>query len=225
MKTIKNCIKELKDRFAISGIVTFAVGLLLLIYPAFTGRALCYLLAAVLIIKGLGGIIARYKAAGGNFIPLTMMGNVLTALLGLFVALRSDMVISLIPFVCGLFLLVSGISSLQKAFGLKSMNYAGWNHGLFFTIIKVVLAVIIIMNPFGTALTLTRFIGACLVYDGVSGLVTVFETAKAKSEYEKAQDDLRAMNLTKDDGKAEEDIPTVDAEFVEVVKEVKEEKE
>lgn len=224
MKNIKTYLQELKNRFALSGIVTFAMGLLLVIYPVFTGRAVCYILAAVLLIKGIGGIISQYKAAGGNFIPFAMMGNVSVCLMGLFVALRSDLIISIIPFVCGLFLLISGISSLQRAFSLKAMDYSGWNHGLFFTLIKVVLAVIIVLNPFGTAITLTRFIGACLMYDGLSGLVTVLETAKAKNEYEKAQEDLRSMNLKKDYA-GDEYIPTVDAEFVEVVKEVKEEKE
>jgi len=104
------------------------------------------------------------------------------------------------------------------------MNYAGWNHGLVFTVIKVILAAVIVINPFGTAMALTRFIGACLVYDGASGLVTVFETIKAQTAYDRAQEELRSMNLTKDET-PDEYIPVVEAEFVEVVKEVKEEKE
>ncbi len=223
MKNIKNYIQEFKDRFAISGLVTFGVGLLLIIYPAFTGKALCYTLAGAILAKGLGGLISQYKLYGG-FVPVSMMGNLSICIIGLFVALRSDMIISIIPFVCGLFLLFSGVSGLQKAFALKRMNYPGWNHGLIFTIIKVMLAAIIVANPFGTAMTLTRFIGVCLVYDGLSGLVTVLETAKARNDYNKAQDELRSMNLTKDEAE-DEHIPVVEAEFVEVVKEVRENNE
>ena len=224
MKNIKAYIQGFKDQFAVSGIVTFALGLLLIIYPSFTGRALCYTIAAVLLIKGISGLIGQYRAAGGNFVPFAMMGNFTTCFMGLFVALRYDLIISIIPFICGLFLLVSGISSLQKAFGLKRMNYAGWNHGLVFTVIKVILAAVIVINPFGTAMALTRFIGACLVYDGASGLVTVFETIKAQTAYDRAQEELRSMNLTKDET-PDEYIPVVEAEFVEVVKEVKEDRE
>ncbi len=223
MKNIKSYIQEFKNRFALSGIVTFAIGLLLIIYPAFTGKALCYTLGGVLLVKGAGGLISQYRAAGGNFVPVTMMGNLSTCLMGLFVALRYDLIISLIPFICGMFLLFSGVSSLQRAFSLKNLNYPGWNHGLIFTIIKVVLAAIIIINPFGTAMTLTRFIGICLVYDGVSGLITVLETAKAKHDYNKAQNEVRDMNLNKNSYKTtpDENIPVVEAEFVEVVREVK----
>lgn len=219
---IKTYITQFKSQFAFSGVLTFGIGLLLLIWPALTGMALCWLIAAVLIIKGMGGIISRYRRAG-QIMPFEMMGSVTTLLAGLYIGLRSDVIISIIPFVCGLFLLISGVSGLQNAFAMKRMNYSGWNHGIVFTVIKVVLAGIIVSNPFGTAMTLTRFIGGCLVYDGVSGLVTVYESARAKNAFDRAQDNLRDMNLKKEG--TSESIPVVDAEFVEVVQEVREEKE
>ncbi len=218
-------IKSFKDTFAISGVVTFIIGLLLLIYPDFTGKALCYMLSAVLIIKGGMGIFNRYRNKSlPSPVPFEIFGDALTILLGLFIALRSEFVISIIPFVFGVFLLMSGITSLQKGLMLKSMGYPQWKTSIIFTATKLVLALAIMMNPFSTALTLTRFIGGCLVYDGISGLVTFYETIKAKNKYEKAQEDLRSLNLTRDDT-IDDDIPIVEAEFVEIVHEVTEEKE
>ena len=218
-------IKILKERFSLSSVATLAIGLLLVIYPDFTGKAICWLIAASLIAKGAGSILSRYRNKSlPQPVVFELMGGISTIFMGLFVALRSEMLISIIPFVVGLFLLISGVTSLQKAFEMKRMNYAKWNHGLIFTLIKVGLALVIVMNPFGTAMTLTRFIGACLVYDGATGLVTVFESVKAKTDYEKAQENLRNMNLTKDDP-ADYSIPVVEAEFVDVVQQVTEERE
>ena len=218
-------IKILKERFSLSSVATLAIGLLLVIYPDFTGKAICWLIAASLIAKGAGNILSRYRNKSlPQPVVFELMGGISTIFMGLFVALRSEMLISIIPFVVGLFLLISGVTSLQKAFEMKRMNYAKWNHGLIFTLIKVALALVIVMNPFGTAMTLTRFIGACLVYDGATGLVTVFESVKAKTDYEKAQENLRNMNLTKDDP-ADYSIPVVEAEFVDVVQQVTEERE
>ena len=218
-------IKTLKEKFSISSVATLGIGLLLLIYPAFTGKAICYMIAAVLIGKGLSSIISRYRNTSLPApVVFELMGGIMNCFLGLFVAVRSEMLISIIPFVVGIFLLVSGMTSLQKAMEMKRMNYAKWNHGLIFTIIKLVLAAIIVLNPFGTAMTLTRFIGGCLVYDGATGLVTVFEGVKAKTAFEKAQEDLRNMNLSRDD-EPSGNIPVVDAEFVDVVQQVTEEKE
>ncbi len=218
-------IKILKERFSLSSVATLAIGLLLLVYPGFTGKAICYLIAAALIAKGAGSIMARYRnKALPQPVVFELMGGIMTIFLGLFVAIRSEMLISIIPFVVGMFLLVSGITSLQKALEMKRMNYAKWNHGLIFTLIKLGLALVIVMNPFGTAMALTRFIGACLVYDGATGLVTVFEGVKAKTDYEKAQANLRNMNLSKDEETADY-IPVVEAEFVDVVQQVTEEKE
>ncbi len=217
-------IRTLKERFSISSVITLAIGLLLVIHPAFTGKALCWLIAAVLIGKGAGSIISRYRNKNLPApVVFELMGGIMTIFAGIFVATRSEMLISIIPFVVGMFLLISSITGLQKAFELKRINYSGWNHGLIFTIIKLILAVIIVNNPFGTAMTLTRFIGGCLAYDGFTGLVTVFEGVKAKTDYEKAQNDLRNMNLTKDE--PTDHIPVVEAEFVDVVQQVTEEKE
>lgn len=218
-------IKILKERFSISSVATLAVGLLLVIFPDFTGKAICYLIAAVLIGKGLTSIISRYRNKSlPQPVVFELMGGITTCFMGLFVAARSEMLISIIPFIVGLFLLISSVSSLQKAFEMKRMNYAKWNHGLFFTLIKLALALIIVMNPFGTAMALTRFIGACLVWDGATGLVTVFESVKAKTDYERAQENLRNMNLSKDES-LQSDIPVVEAEFVDVVQQVVEERE
>ena len=50
-------IKILKERFSLSSVATLAIGLLLVIYPGFTGKAICYMIAAALIGKGAGNII------------------------------------------------------------------------------------------------------------------------------------------------------------------------
>ena len=218
-------IKILKEKFSLSSVATLFIGLLLFIYPDFTGRAICYVIAAILICKGVTSIIARYtNKALPKPVAFELMGGITTCFAGVFVARRSDMLISIIPFIVGIFLLVSSVSGLQKAFEMKRMNYAKWNHGLIFTVVKLILALIIVMNPFGTAMALTRFIGACLAWDGATGLVTVFEGVKAKSDFEKAQEALRNMNLSKDEPETA-DIPVVEAEFVDVVQQVVEEKE
>lgn len=208
-------LQEFKSAFSISGIVTFFVGLLLIIYPGFTNQALCYTLSAVLIVSGVSGLIARYRQTGYPPMPYEIIWNLATIALGAFVALRSDVIISIIPFFFGLFLLVSGISSLQKASMLKQMGYTGRKNGTIMAVLKLVLAALIIFNPFSTAIALTRFIGLCLVYDGVSSLMTVFRLAKAKIAADKAEEELRDMNLRKE--KSSGDIPVVDAEFVDVV--------
>ena len=208
-------LQEFKSAFSISGIVTFFVGLLLIIYPGFTNQALCYTLSAVLIVSGVSGLIARYRQTGYPPMPYEIIWNLATIALGAFVALRSDVIISIIPFFFGLFLLVSGISSLQKASVLKQMGYTGRKNGTIMAVLKLVLAALIIFNPFSTAITLTRFIGLCLVYDGISSLATVLRLAKAKIAADKAEEELRDMNLRKE--KSSGDIPVVDAEFVDVV--------
>ena len=82
-------IKILKERFSLSSVATLLIGLLLVIYPGFTGKAICYLIAAALIAKGAGSIMARYR---NKSLPppvvFELMGGISTIFIGLFVFVK-----------------------------------------------------------------------------------------------------------------------------------------
>ena len=93
-------IKILKERFSISSVATLLIGLLLVIYPGFTGKAICYLIAAALIGKGTGNILSRYRYKSlPQPVVFELMGGISNIFLGLFVALRSEMMISIITLI------------------------------------------------------------------------------------------------------------------------------
>lgn len=210
---MKIYISYFKDSFSLSSIFTLAVGLMLLIYPAFTNSAICYIIGGLLFFKGLFGLADKYIKK--TDIPFTgTFWNIVLCVLGAFVALRSDVMISIIPTIFAVFLFVSGLSTLQKAAAMNSMGYPNRKYSLIFSVIKVILAALILFNPFHTALTFTRFIGACLVYDGVSGLITIIQMIKAKTARDKANRELRSLNLDKDSD-IDREIPVVEAEIVE----------
>lgn len=208
----------LKSPFSVSGLISLAVGLLLLIYPGFTNLALCYILSGALIISSAAGLLARYRRSGARLMPYEVIYHLAGVALGIFIAVRSEVIISIIPFFFGLFLLLSGISSLQKAMLLRQLEYRRRNVNIALAAVKIVLAVFIVLNPFSTAITLTRFIGACLIYDGASSLASVMRLIKARRDADRARQELRDLNLGK--RKPGGDIPTVDAEFVDIVQQV-----
>ncbi|MDY2861882.1 MAG: DUF308 domain-containing protein [Oscillospiraceae bacterium] len=214
----------LKKEFQIANGVTLIFGLILLIYPGFSSRVLCNVAAAFLFIKGVWGIIVSLRdKVDGISLPFETIANIVLAAAGVVTYLRKDFVMSIIPFVFGAFLLVGGISSLQRAFRMKKMEYPSWSTGLIFTVLRIILAVVLILNPFSTAMALIRFIGICLVYDGLAGVYTSVQMLKAKARVKKAQEELRDLNLSKDKGDVFDDnVEHVDAEVVGVVEDIKE---
>lgn len=210
-------LNKFKQSFSYSSIVILIVGIILLVYPAASQQALCRLIGGALIIKGGAGLFGRFIDKSADAFPPDNIWNIVLLGLGVFVVLNPPVVISMIPYAFGLFLFVSSISSLQKALMMKRMGYEKWAGSALFAGIRILLALLMINNPFGTAVALTRFIGACLVYDGRATMVTALGLIKAQVETEKEVDEVRNMNLSRKHD--DENIETVEAEFVDVVQE------
>ena len=86
---------------------------------------------------------------------------------GLFMLMYSSVVISILPFLFGLFLIFGGARSIQTAFDVRRFHGTHWNYHLFIGIIFAVAGIEAIRNPFGTAQLLTRFVGAGLLLLGI----------------------------------------------------------
>ena len=96
----------------------------------------------------------------------------LAALLGaLFLIIRPELLISLLPALFGLALLVGAISELQAALDLRRMEDERWYAPLIACALQGILGGVILANPFATAMVLMRFIGASLVVEGICELI------------------------------------------------------
>ena len=78
------------------------------------------------------------------------------------------------PFILGLLIVISGIVKLQEALDMMKYRADGSVTVLVIAILSLVLGILILINPFGTAELLFRIIGIALIYNGVSDLLTVF---------------------------------------------------
>jgi uncharacterized membrane protein HdeD (DUF308 family) len=95
----------------------------------------------------------------------------LTALLiGLFIIIKPELVAQIIPFICGIIIIVNGVSNLQYAIDLKKYSHKLWWTVLVSALISVVVGSLIVFDPFTAATTLTVLIGAALIFTGLSNI-------------------------------------------------------
>lgn len=193
--------------------VEIALGLFLLIKPEYASRTLGLVVGGLLLAKAVPLLISGLKEPDPAVRAGTVAPRGFMTLLAIFVTTGSDFIISIIPFIVGIVLLSNGISAIQNGIYLKRAGYPKYGSTILFAIVRIALAAVIVLNPFGTALTLIRFIGAVLLWDALTGAVTAVQTVSAKAKEKKAQKDLRS-NLSKNPGDYNRDIPVVDAEIV-----------
>lgn len=158
----------------LAAIATLVFGLLLLIHPQFLTDLIFNICGAALCIAGAFNIIRYFtrKDPYAGFNWELGLGLVLLTLGVILVAFKNAL-LSLLPLLFGLALLFGGIAKIQAAMNMRRMMYARWYFTMIAAAVSCVLGILIIVNPFGTMLTLLRVIGGALIIEAVEDIFSL----------------------------------------------------
>lgn len=149
-------------------LIGFLMGLLLLFVPQLTAKVVVLVIGGALILFGVVRMIQYFRAdAHAAVDSWGLATGVMVALGGVGVFVFSKALIGLVPFVIGCIIIAGGVLKLQRALDLMRLGAERWYLDFIGVAVSIVLGLIIILNPFATALTLMRVIGASLVVEAV----------------------------------------------------------
>lgn len=179
-------VEGMKKNYFISAILTIALGAVLVIWPDWSGRILCYLLGAALILMGGIQLIVCIRAERiGFYSKFSMLMNIILILLGVWVCIRPDTVLSLVPVIIGIVMLIHGCMDLQFTMDIKHAGSGKWWIALIFALVTLTLGVFLVMHPFLAFEITMLIIGIDLLYDGISDLVLMIVAAYAQHQSDK----------------------------------------
>ncbi len=177
-------MKNLMNNVSVSSILVAIVGLVLLIMPSLTNKIIVYGIGIVMLIYGAGRIIRYMKRdPSSGMVDHDLSVGLICVVTGLFMILYSTVVISILPFLFGLFLIYGGARSIQTAFDVKRFHGDRWNVHLIIGIVFVFLGIIAIRDPFSTAQLLTRFIGLGLLVEGIYMFIANRKVVELRAKY------------------------------------------
>ena len=182
---MKQFFQDVKNSFLLSAAVSIILGIVLIVYPVKTSLLICYIAGALLLFGGVVALI-RYIASRGEpfFFRYDLFVALVLILFGCFVIFQSDLVIAFIPVVINL-----------KKTGLEK-----WWLEFLLALLTSVLGIIICTNPFDAVATTNIFIGICLVYSGISALVTTYYMGRAKRRIKNViQTEINQQKILHDD--------------------------
>lgn len=180
--------RHLKASMFVMQLVYLALGLALVFAPDMSARVLCYACGAALVVVGLLAVW-RFAAARQErllFAWFSLVYGVLFTVLGIFLLVQPDTVLTVLPAVFGVFVLLDSLGRIQNALELRRAGLVRWWGMLFFALLSVVLGVLILINPFAALTTTVRVIGAVLLIESVLGLACALYTSLVLRELEKA---------------------------------------
>ncbi|MFG6357910.1 MAG: DUF308 domain-containing protein [Acetatifactor sp.] len=190
-------LKEMKWNMLLSAGLYMVLGVILLIFPATTARTICYLIAGIAIVIGLVNLVVYFtRNITRNYYRNDFVTGLMLIVLGIFVIYKVDMVIALVPFIIGLCIIVSGLFKLQGALDVQRM---GGNAVLILglAVVNVVVGVLMVINPFDSALLLYRLLGVGLLFSGLTDLAsTLYLSRKMHSYVSRMNDADEAIKVT-----------------------------
>lgn len=161
-------MKTLLNDVSVSSVLIALVGLVLLLMPSLTNKIIVYGIGIMLLVYAAGKIYRYMKRdAASAMVDRDLSVGLICAVTGLFMLLHSQVVISILPFMFGLFLLYGAARSIQTAFDVRRFHGLHWSLHLVVGIFFAVAGIEAIRNPFHTASMLTRFIGSGLLLLGI----------------------------------------------------------
>lgn len=168
----------------VGGAVTLLIcGLVLLLMPELTLVTIANVIGIFVIVIGAFFLVSYFTrkelAAGNN----DLIKGLVIVFVGIFICVKSELVVSILPVVLGIGVVLSGILKLQHAFDLKRMGFGTWIRIAITAAINVFIGPIVILNPFSTAAWLMRLVGIAFIFSGVTDLVTTIYVSRKASEY------------------------------------------
>lgn len=183
---MREMLQRIKADIILSALLCVALGVVLLIWPDETIGMVCKVLAVGLVILGAVDLFSYFSNKLAH--PFSGILGLVVLLVGVWIFLRPESVVSLIPIVIGVILAIHGIQDIKQALEVRKNGYDRWWVMLIIAAVSLVLGVLCIVKAFRVVTLSLQFIGIALIYDGISDLwiaMKAIHTAKlAKQEAE-----------------------------------------
>ena len=172
----------------VMSILFVILGIILVISPESSINTIAYMLASFLLVYGTFNFIDSFTI-NPIFFFFQMVTSILSFLLGICVFLNPSIFESIIPIVLGIFFIISGAFSSRLSFVIKNID-SGFILSLISSILMIICGVILIINPTGTIILITTFIGIMLIVYSISNIIDMSIFKSKVKEIDKYFDKL-----------------------------------
>jgi len=182
MDYLKSQMKKMYATSMVTSIIMFILGVFLLVRPDFIINIVSTIIGLVILVPGIISLIDYFKTK----YTANLVIGVIAFVLGIVFIFNSKLVSSILPFVLGIYFIINGISKIQYAFELRKNNVVNYVPSIVTAILILICGVLMIINPFGGALAITKVLGIFMIIYSVLDLYSALAISKeVKSTFKK----------------------------------------
>ncbi len=177
-------MKKLEKNIPVSGLITAIAGLIMAIMPNLTNLILVRGIGIALLINGIFRVIHYMRGKSmAAMLDNEMSIGLMSLVAGIILLAYPDLVISILPFLFGLYLIFGGTISIQNALDVYRLRKSSmWIFHLIVGIALIILGIVVISQPFSAAGVMTRFVGICILAEGIYMFIASLRVGKLRKD-------------------------------------------
>ena len=177
---LKNIINKNFNATIISSFVTCFLGILLFFKAENTLKTISYIIGIFLLVAGIATIVKVIIVDKNErmYFNTSFMTGIFSSIIGFVLLINPTLLTSILPFCIGVWMIISGAMKIQTSLVLKESDDKVWWKIMIFAVVVLVLGLLLIINPFGSAVIVTKIIGISLVIYSIADIVGTFMLKK-----------------------------------------------
>ena len=164
-------LKAIRNSLILTSILYTLLGVVLMLRPGSALKLACTLIGVVTLGYGVVRVAGYCRGSGSYDQRFDLFLGIVLALLGVFLLVTPQVLVSVIPVALGLYILVDSVSAVKKALDMKALGFEKWWISLSAALVLALLGAVMVLRPFKAVESLVVFIGVGFVFDGVYTLV------------------------------------------------------
>lgn len=198
-------LKELKWQSGLYAVLYVLMGVILLLFPETTATTLCYAVGGGAIVVGVSTVLVYlFRDVTKNAYRNDFVSGLVAVLVGVFILCKVELFISLVPFLLGIAVTVSGFIKLQNCVDMRRMGYGNGLTFFILSFVNILFGILLLADPFQTVIVLFRAMGVGLIFSGVSDLMAIIYMSRRVKNYVENRGIPDGSGKTVVDGEAEE---------------------
>lgn len=172
-------IQTAKIGYLIISTLLCALGILLVALPDFSAELFCRISGIIMLLFGFIKMIGYFsKDLYRLAFQFDLASGILLMALGIIMMLRSNVMISIICIILGIYVLADALLKVQIAIEAKAFGISKWWLILAVAILTGVVGFLLVLRPSESAQVLMVLLGLSLIAEGLLNLITILTAVK-----------------------------------------------
>ena len=169
-----NEVKQFSKSYILVSALYVVLGVVLLVWPGTSVKMICYGLGFAMVVLGITyGIIYFTKDNLQGFLQMDLVIGIVCLAFGVFILLNPTFLATVLPFAMGIILLLGAVVKIQSSWNMRRLKFKKWYLVLICALVIIALGIVLLGNPFQEEKFMIFYIGACLILDGLTNLISL----------------------------------------------------